>query len=102
MTFWKYFQTPVIFERTTTGALDRGVKVSLLLVYQSSHHDFPEIGKNYEAIHPDQYFKKASTQTKTENSRSVGCEIIIYDSEKANRDYNIFSTRQPHTKCTYQ
>ena len=36
-------------------------------------------------------FKKASTQTKIENFKSV-CEINIYDSEKADKDYNIFST----------
>ena len=73
-------------------------------------------------------FKKASTQTKPENFKSVCSEIIIYDSEKAYKDYNIFSTiykkckkifippfiflffyftccvstRQPHTKFTYQ
>ena len=37
-------------------------------------------------------FKKASTQTKPENFKSVCSEIIIYDLEKAYKDYNIFST----------
>ena len=36
-------------------------------------------------------FKKASTQIKTESFKSV-CKIISYDSEKAGKDYNIFST----------
>ena len=46
-------------------------------------------------------FKKASTQTKPENFKSVCSEIIIYDSEKAYKDYNIFSTMKKKCKKSF-
>ena len=42
-------------------------------------------------------FKKASMQIKPENFKSVCNKIYIYDSEKAYKDYNIFSTM--YKKC---
>ena len=43
-------------------------------------------------------FKKASTQTKPENSKSECSEIIIYDLEKTYKDYDIFSTMYKRKK----
>ena len=70
------------------GTHDRGVRISLCLLCKSSHHAFPEMDKKLKS------YLSSSMQ-----STSCG-EIIIYDSEKAYKDYNIFSTMYKKCKNT--
>ena len=87
----KIVPTPVIFEITTTGALRWGCQNCIMATMSKFTTYFSRNRKKIKMLSIlINVFKNASTQTKPKKFKSVCTEIIIYDSEKAYKDYNIF------------